>query len=62
MRRKTKRIITSLFITGVMFSIYSIYSDIYPMTDEQYADEAQKIVSDSLPPCPTALPKQAISN
>lgn len=55
MERKTKQIVSTIFITGVMFFFYSIYSiffaDLITMTDEQYAHEAQKIVSDSLVPC-----------
>jgi hypothetical protein len=52
---KTKLIILAAFIMGVMFSFYSIYSDIYIMTDEQYAQEAQKIVNDSLSPCQSPI-------
>lgn len=55
MKRKTKQIV----IVGIMFSVYSIYSNffavIYPMTDEQYAREAQKIVNDNLAPCQSPI-------
>lgn len=55
-----KRIIViAVFITVVMFSFYCIYSsfiaDAYPMTEEQYAREAQNIVNYSPRPCQLPL-------
>lgn len=48
MRRKTKQVVSAVFIVGIMFCFYSIYLIIFAMTNEQYACEAQRIVNDSL--------------
>jgi hypothetical protein len=46
---KMKQIIVAGLLTGTAFAFYNVYSffaDDYVMTDEQYAYEAMKIVSD----------------
>ncbi|XEQ93621.1 hypothetical protein SCACP_25180 [Sporomusa carbonis] len=47
-------IIIAIFTTGVMCSLYCICSDfiatVFPMTDEQYAHEAESIVNYTPPP------------
>ena len=47
---KAKQLIVAGLLTGTAFAFYNVYSffvDDYVMTDEQYAYEAMKIVSDS---------------
>ena len=51
MKRKIKLSVIAAFIMVLLFSFHLIYSDVYIMTDEEYAQEAQKIVNGSLSPC-----------